>query len=200
MNWCKLIRLWITWYDMNTIWKRYRMSFWVPIKADDPSESRRSWGTKADHLLSQSGRSYKADDPILDLVLTKSRRSWSKRTIFFHWHYESRRLGPENSIISIIIWLFRGWNRKVGCLAIIKVIILFVYSKKNHFILLRWCVYHFITVTCISINNFPFSYYGMLIKNPRKIKFGNIYYLSLRENQNGRDSGTNRYSWYYGMD
>ena len=30
----------------------------VPMKADDPSESRRSWGTKADDLLSQSGRSF----------------------------------------------------------------------------------------------------------------------------------------------
>ena len=54
-------------------------------------ESRRSFEPKRTIFWLKADDLMKADDPILDLVFTKSRRSWWKRTIFFHWHYESRR-------------------------------------------------------------------------------------------------------------
>ena len=46
-------------------------------------ESRRSFEPKRTIFWLKADDLMKADDPILDLVLTKSRRSWSKRTIIF---------------------------------------------------------------------------------------------------------------------
>ena len=67
----------------------------VRSKADDPDESRRSWGAKAGDLLSQIGRSLSQSERSLReqtiLILTKSRRSWSKRTILYVLWSKSRR-------------------------------------------------------------------------------------------------------------
>ena len=90
-----------------------KFSYTVPIgrvrsKTDDFDESRRSWGAKADNLLSQTGRSLSQSGRSVRkqtiLISTKSTRSWSKRTILFqlifcikaddpnlHFWYESRQ-------------------------------------------------------------------------------------------------------------
>ena len=74
---------------------RMQQQFGVQSKADDPAESRRSWGAKADDLLSQSRRSLSQSRRSWSkqtiLISTKSRRSWSKRTILYVLWYESSR-------------------------------------------------------------------------------------------------------------
>ena len=77
-------------------------------------ESRRSFEPKRTIFWLKADDLMKADDPILDLVLTKSRRSWSKRTIFFHWHYESRRsyfwwiFDSKQTILTHAFWYESG--------------------------------------------------------------------------------------------
>ena len=77
-------------------------------------ESRRSFEPKRTIFWLKADDLMKADDPILDVVLTKSRRSWSKRTIFFHWHYESRRsyfwwiFDSKQTILTHAFWYESG--------------------------------------------------------------------------------------------
>ena len=77
-------------------------------------ESRRSFEPKRTIFWLKADDLMKADDPILDVVLTKSRRSWSKRTIFFHWHYESGRsyfwwiFDSKQTILTHAFWYESG--------------------------------------------------------------------------------------------
>ena len=86
----------------------------VPMKADDPSESRQSFEPKRTIFWLKADDLMKADDPILDVVLTKSRRSWSKRTIFFHRRNESRRsyfgwiFDSKQTILTHAFWYESG--------------------------------------------------------------------------------------------